>query len=107
MDGAGGGVLMVLQGSRRSWWAPMLLGRAVLGLQLLLFVGRGRHRQSAERARGFVQVHQRQSSGWLGGGGAAPLRPPVCIQLGSCFSASCGRRLPLCWVFSIGMCASC
>jgi hypothetical protein len=51
------------------------------------------------------------AGGGLAGGLAVAvwpsLRPLVCIQLGSCLSASCGRHLPLRWVSVVGVCASC
>jgi hypothetical protein len=63
--------VLVLQGSGRLWWTPALRGRAILGLRwLLLLVGRGRHRQSAERPREFMQVRR-----WRSGGGGVALPP--------------------------------
>jgi hypothetical protein len=90
MDNASGGLLMALQESRWSWWTSTLHGQALLGLRwLLLLVGHGHRRQSAEWRHGFMQWWLRRSGGWSDSGGDV---------LPSFFDVRPVRVVVLCWL---------
>jgi hypothetical protein len=72
VDGIGGGVWVVLQGSGRLRWTPAFLGQANLGLRLSPWVVHGgHHRQLAERSCRFVKCASGGLVVGFGGGGAA------------------------------------